>query len=118
MCELLVFIHDHTANPDPGQRVEDGSEQHAALPKPGDVITAQEDGWNWGTDELTHPWFRIDKYPGKPVGEVEHFLGALPVERHHDLAAITYLQYRAVGVDPQKPGDLTPIPRRRIPIGF
>lgn len=118
MCELLIFVYDHTNPDDPLQQVEPGSEQHAALPQPGDVISAQEDGFGWGSEEIGHDWFRLDKYPGVPLAHVEHFLSPLRAERRHDLAPTTREQYRAFGVDPRKPGDLTPIPRKRMPIGW
>lgn len=117
MCELLVFVHDHTAAK-PAQRVVPGSAQHAALPKPGDVITAQEDGWQWGTLEVDHLWFRIVKFPGIPVREAEHLLSPLPAEIDHNLSAVTHAQYRGFSLDLTAPALGATVARPRLPIGF
>ena len=56
--ELLFFKYDHSkATPTPTV------EQLAALHKPMDLIEAKPDGWNWGTQERTHPWFRLVYLP-------------------------------------------------------
>lgn len=73
MPELLLFAYDHrTASPPPAVW------QIAALPKPGDLITWQRDGWRWGSQELAHPWFRIVTWPAALPADLDSLLSPLP----------------------------------------
>lgn len=65
MCELLVF----TTN-----TVGDDVYRDAKLPKRGDVISIQEDGWQWGVDELHDSRFLVVKIPGTEISEVSALL--------------------------------------------
>jgi hypothetical protein len=66
MPELLLFAWDHStqSSPSPSQA------QLAALPKRFDLITWQADGWKWGADELSHPWFRLLAWPDADPNEL------------------------------------------------
>ncbi len=55
MTELLFFKWDHSTQSDPPP----SKAQLAALPRRFDLIEAKPDGWDWGTQELTNPVFRI-----------------------------------------------------------
>jgi len=56
MCEILLRVVDKV-------NLEDAVRNRQAS-KAGDVIAVQLDGWNWGTDELANPEWRIVKLPG------------------------------------------------------
>jgi hypothetical protein len=66
MCELLICAQDQTS--------DTSVYANANLPKFGDVITAQQDGWTWGALELTDPRWRIIKLPGIDVSAVAALL--------------------------------------------
>jgi hypothetical protein len=72
--ELLFFKYDHsTATPTPT------IEQIAALHKPMDLVHAAPDGWTWGKQELSNPWFRIVSIPDSlaTMAQAEQFLSPL-----------------------------------------
>src|SRR4051812_28605536 len=58
MCEFLVWIVDSEKNEDPYKDCKRG--------KAGNVITIQEDGWNWTKAELNNPSWRIGSLKGVP----------------------------------------------------
>jgi hypothetical protein len=90
MAELLLFAWDHSTQsvPKPSLR------QIAELPKRYDVVTAQPDGWRWGSAELGHPWFRILACPGAMETDIEPMLSPLLPERDMDDNPTTHWQYR------------------------
>lgn len=51
--ELLFFKHDHSAD------AAVSADQAAKLPQKFDLVDYRPDGWQWGNEELTNPWFRI-----------------------------------------------------------
>jgi hypothetical protein len=65
MAELLVRIKD---------KVGEDIYKDCQLTKRGDVITIQEDGWEWSTAELKNPEWQIIKYPKVSVESLAHFL--------------------------------------------
>jgi hypothetical protein len=67
MSELLIRVTDKT-NPDPYLDV--------GCCKRGDVIAVCEDGHQWGSQELTAPYWRILKLPGIPVATAQNFLAS------------------------------------------
>lgn len=60
MSELLVRVQD---------KINEDFYKNCKCSKRGDVIVAMPDGWNWGKDELTLPFYRIFKVPGLPLTE-------------------------------------------------
>lgn len=58
--ELLVRVAD---------KVNDDFYLNCKCSKRGDVIAAQPDGWRWGRDELTLPFWRIFVAPDMPEGD-------------------------------------------------
>ena len=46
--------------------------------KRGDVVVVCPDGWNWGTEELSNPHWRILKLPNIPVEQMQQFLSEEP----------------------------------------
>ena len=102
MCEALVCIRNMGQSGDP---LID-----SCAPKRGDVVTVQEDGWNWGTCELgqivqgnpngNHAFFRIFKFPNTSVAQAAKMLSA---EKDTDPQNPSpYLQYRAFFFDVTK----------------
>lgn len=71
MSELLLFAYDHTL--DVGTTVE----QRCSLPSLYDLSVTNIDGWGWGDQELTHPWFRILAWPQADPSEIEVLLSNL-----------------------------------------
>lgn len=69
MAQLLVRVTD---------KVSPDIYQNAKLTKRGDVIAVQADDWQWGTKELTEPFWRIVKHTGVSVSEAEAFLAPEP----------------------------------------
>lgn len=67
MCELLVMARS---------QVGDDIYRDAKLPKRGDVVTIQEDGWKWGKLEVSGDLFTIIQVPGVPVEKMAYLLGA------------------------------------------
>lgn len=67
MAELLIFTTD---------TIGDDVYKNTKLPKRGDVITVQEDGWRWGDEELKDPRFLVLKIPGAAVKEFMHLTSA------------------------------------------
>jgi hypothetical protein len=65
MAELLVFAQDQI-----GADIYKDSKRY----KRGDVVVVCEDGWNWGTEELKNPLFRIIAIPGMSVSEASQFI--------------------------------------------
>lgn len=51
--------------------------QLAALPRLYDLIDWHPDGWRWGSQELTHPWFRILKWVGALPASLDALLSPL-----------------------------------------
>lgn len=97
MAELLVFTTD---------TVGDDVYKNAKLPKRGDVITIQKDGWPWADGELKEPRFLILKLPGVAVSDlsslISHEVSAAP---SNDPGALQWihptntLQYRGFHLD-------------------
>ena len=65
MAEILIFMQD---------RIGDDVPRNAKLPKRGDVVTVQADGWPWGTAELGDPMFRVVALPGVAVSTLTDLL--------------------------------------------
>lgn len=96
MAELLIF----TTN-----TIGDDVYKNAKLPKRGDVITVQEDGWNWGIEELSDPRFLVLKVPKelavtfKPLTSME-VPTELGTDAQMDATQVTNtLQYRGFHID-------------------
>ena len=66
MCELLIRVIDKINTKDPYL--------DARCTKRGDVICVQENGWNWGTEELINTDWRIVKIPSVSVDQASVFL--------------------------------------------
>jgi hypothetical protein len=66
MAEFLVRVTDKV-NADPYLDCQ--------CTKRGDVIVVQEDGWAWGSGELTNPHWRIVQAPNITVSAATAFLG-------------------------------------------
>jgi hypothetical protein len=95
MPELLLFAWDHStqSSPPPSQA------QLAALPKRFDLITWQADGWKWGADELSHPWFRLLAWPDADPNELNVLMSPLLPDVDVNMQPTTYRQYRGFHVD-------------------
>jgi hypothetical protein len=93
--ELLLFAWDHSTQTVPTP----SPAQLAALPKRFDVITVQPDGWRWGAEELTNPWFRILAWPTAIAAEAQSLLTPLLPAVARNMAPTTYWQYRANYLD-------------------
>ena len=63
--ELLVRVKD---------KVNEDFYLNCQCTKRGDVIAAQADGWNWGIDELSLPFYRILKLPDMAKGDANALL--------------------------------------------
>jgi hypothetical protein len=80
MCELVVRITDKAgANPQTDQI--------------GDIIAARDDGFQWGSRDLSNPQWRVVSLPGVPVEDYTDCL--VSVYGLED----TMIQYRAMGID-------------------
>lgn len=103
MAELLIFAWDHATQSTPTP----SDQQIAVLPKRFDMVTAQADGWNWGTEELANPIFRIISWPSLSLTDVEAnieaFLANLPHAVDADLKPTTHGGYRAFFMDLDHP---------------
>lgn len=66
MAEILLRVHD---------KVNDDLYLDCKCTKRGDVIVVSPDGWNWGTEERSLPFYRIVKMPGVSVAAAQAFLG-------------------------------------------
>jgi hypothetical protein len=62
MAELLVRIAD---------KVNSDFYMNTKCTKRGDVIVASPDGWPWGKEELSLPFYRIFKIPALPLAEAQ-----------------------------------------------
>lgn len=71
MSELLMFAWDYRTDPDVGEQ------QWCSLPSLYDCSVVNDDGWNWGSQELTNPKFRILQWPHADPAEVEVLLSNL-----------------------------------------
>src|SRR2546426_11741615 len=91
MAELLLFAWDHSSLSVPKPSLRQISE----LPKRYDVITAQRDGWRWGSKELKNPWFRILVCPWATVADLESVLNPLLPQLDINESPTTYRQYRS-----------------------
>lgn len=69
MAEILLRVHD---------KVGRTPELDVKCTKRGDVIFVAEDGWSWGHDELTLPFYRIIKFPGVTIDVFTPFLSSEP----------------------------------------
>jgi hypothetical protein len=91
MAEFLLFKWDHSTQsvplPSPAQL--------AALPKLFDAVAVQPDGWNWGKEERTNPWFRILAWPTVAMADAQTLLTPLLPVLDVNLHPTTYWQYRA-----------------------
>lgn len=83
MAEILIRVRDKV-NTDPYL--------DSRCLKRGDVVCVVADGWAWGPEELTAPYWRIVKLPRVSVNAVESLLA------------------REVDIDPQNP---SPVLRKR-----
>lgn len=66
MCEALIRVVDKA---NPGDPYKD-----CKLSKAGDIITVQDDGWSWGSEELQNPDWRIVKFTAVPLSQALAFL--------------------------------------------
>lgn len=66
MCELLIRVAD---------KMNDDPFKDAKCTKRGDVIHVAPDGWPWGNEEKTLPFYRIVRLPGVPLEEAQALLG-------------------------------------------
>lgn len=72
MAEFLIRVKDKI-NPD--------FYMDCGCTKRGDVIVVQPDGWNWGKEEKSLPFYRIIRHSGVSVSEASQFLAAeLPID--------------------------------------
>lgn len=69
MAELLVRTEDNTIPEDALMDLKSW--------KKGYVITVQENGWAWGSEELANPLFTIIKIPDMTVAQAGMFMGYL-----------------------------------------
>lgn len=93
MTELLFFKWDHSTQTIPTPP----KDKLAGLPQRFDLITAQPDGWNWSTLELTNPWYRIIAWPALawPLpAQAAQLLDSIPAT-FSGKTRLSYLQYRA-----------------------
>jgi hypothetical protein len=95
VAELLFFKWHHALQSVPTPPIPN----LAALPKRFDLVSAQDDGWIWGTQELTNPWFRIISWPPLQLTAALEFLLPLPADLDVDSKPITYQQYRKSFLD-------------------
>src|SRR6266567_1354297 len=113
MAELALFAHDHSLDP------TISTKDLAALPKRYDLICAQENGWNWGTLDNSHLWFRILQWTDQPVSAFQQFLSPLLPEVDVGGAPTTFLQYRGFFINiANAPGPLIAwfnLPNRATP---
>lgn len=65
MAELLIRVTD---------KINSDFYLNTKCTKRGDVIVARPDGWNWGKDELSLPFWRIVKIPAMDLATAESFL--------------------------------------------
>lgn len=65
MAELLIRVTD---------KVNPEFYKNTKCTKRGDVIVVHENGWPWGRDELTAPFWRIVKHDELSVSEASAFL--------------------------------------------
>lgn len=67
MAEFLIRVVDKT-----------GSDVYkdTKLLKAGDIVVVQPDGWEWASEELRNPDWRILKCPKVPLLQAQAFLGA------------------------------------------
>lgn len=108
--EILLCVHDRPGN---GDLFYDSH-----LPKQGDVVTVQENGWPWSDAELgvpikgnpngNHPFFRVIKLPNVPVSVGTQLMSS---EVDTDpLNPSPYLQYRGFYLDKTKiPGSFSAV---------
>jgi hypothetical protein len=97
MPELLLFSWDHSTQSVPRPSVE----QLAALPKRYDLITVQADGWQWGSEELANPWFRVLAWPDAIMAEAQALLSPQLSAVNSNVEPTTYWQYRGFYLDLQ-----------------
>lgn len=96
--ELLLFAHDHSKT---------GShpvKNLAALPKPFDLVTHQPDGWSWGKEELTNPWFRIVVWHNVSAAELDALLSPMRESGGDPGNPSTLYQYRGFSLSFDEPG--------------
>ena len=69
MAEMLLYMIDRTG-------IEAGIDvySNAKLSQRGDVVTVQEDGWQWGETELTDPRFQVVSVPDATVADLQPLL--------------------------------------------
>lgn len=90
MPELLMFKWDHSTQSQPTPSIA----QLAALPKTTDLITWQVDGWNWGVEELTHPWFRVVSWLDAVAADLDSLLAPQLSALDANQQPTTYELYR------------------------
>jgi hypothetical protein len=73
MCEIALVVH--------GTNNSDNFDKDCMCYKAGDIIEVMPDGWNWGTQELLNPNWRIIKFPGVDRSQMIQFTSQqLPVD--------------------------------------
>lgn len=82
MAELLVRTVDRVNTDHPYLDVK--------LTKRGDVIDVRGDGWPWQEGDKTEPYWRILRWPGMTVEQVEHLLEP---EIHPEPIPLPHLQF-------------------------
>lgn len=87
MCEMLVRTVDKAPLDTP--------DAHARVSQRGDVITIQEDGWNWSKLERENSFWKIVKLPNVTPQAMEAFLASEP----GDPATNKYLRRRHFSFD-------------------
>jgi hypothetical protein len=102
MPELLLFAQDHSTD------TTLDAEQLAALPTQWDLIAWRADGWPWGDEELSHPWFRILSWPDALPADLDILLSPKLPELDVNDIPTTLWQFRSFFVDVSQLG-LTPL---------
>lgn len=104
MCEILLCVKDR------GNILSLDLALYHRLPKQGDVVAVQEDGWPWGSCELgqtvqgnpngNHNFFRVIKLPNVTVNQASRILSPeVDIDPNNPSP---YLQYRAFYLDKTK----------------
>lgn len=66
VCEILVYTQNSSDS-------QNSIYQNCKLPKRGDVVTIQPDGWPWGNNEVgdaADPWFMVIKIQGVDAADL------------------------------------------------
>lgn len=71
----------------------------AALYKPFDLVTAKPDGWAWGDQEVSNPWFRIIRWSAVSLTQVQPYMSTLQPVLDANGLATTLFQARGFFLD-------------------